>query len=164
MLNYATRLPPGKPVELLANGRVRKTNETSLKKFFNSCQELIINQMLKPEPWIVPVYQFDIIKIYEPLYGCPSYKYYYDMMRCGLLSLEERTFVNFVGDLWDRHSVLTFKYAKDELSEYKEKHPKLFNFLQFVVEETKYADLHSGNVMINEEEEYCLIDLEGFRM
>lgn len=154
MLNYATRLPPGKPVTLLSNGMIRKTVHVSSYEEVEAMSLLISYFKKNSDPKVVTHLNFKIIGDYN------EYAYRYDMVRCGLLPPKERLFVDMVGDIHDSYGRETFQHSSIRYE--KEKFPKLYDFLEQVVYENRYWDLHSGNVMLNEDWDYVLIDLEGF--
>lgn len=156
MLRYAKRMPENKPVEILDNGNVRKVL-TRRSEVWMEYMKALLNHFTKhPDPMVVPIYDYKILS---------ESSYQYDMMRCGLLTEEERYLITLVSDLHDRYQIAACQVDFDpELIEYKEKCPKLFEFLKQVVEQDRYWDLHSGNILLNEDGEYCLIDLEGFML
>lgn len=156
MLNYATRLPPGAPVELLDNGMIRKKIHSPYVEKANLMAKLVSHFSKYPDYKVVTHGNFSITPIRN------GYSYQYDMMRCGLLSLEERQFVNLVGSFHNYYGRLAFHQAKEGLRGKYEEFPKLYSFLREVVEENKYWDIHSGNIMLDENWDYVLIDLEGF--
>lgn len=154
MLNYATRLPPGKPVTLLSNGMIRKKIHTSSYQEVHAIAALINYFEKYSDTKVVAHSNFKIIE------NDNHYSYQYDMIRCGLLPSEERIFINLVGDIHDLQGRYAFQHP--DIRSEKEKFPKLNDFLEQVVSENRYWDLHSGNVMLNEDWDYVLIDLEGF--
>ncbi len=157
MLRYATRLPPGKPVELLDDNLIRKTGFWSTETAY-LLQKKIIKHFIKyPDPMVVPVYQYSELGRDR----FKNYTYSYIMERCGILTSDERMFVDCVGDLWEKHGPRACVQPDPALLSYQEKFPALFEFLTTVVEQERYMDLHSGNVMMSEDG-YCLVDLEGF--
>lgn len=154
MLNYAKRMPPNKPVEILDNGNIRKTIANRNLDWMEFMSALLKHFTKYPEPYVVPIYDYKILS---------SSSYQYDMMRCGLLTDDERALISIVGDLHDRYKIAACQVTHDlDLLEYKKKCPKLFQFLQMIVEQDRYWDIHSGNILLNEDGEYCLIDLEGY--
>lgn len=157
MIKYATRLPPGKGVELLDNGLVRKTEHRGFKEAYQFMVNLINHFISHPDPLVVRVHELHILPAWH---GMPTYAY--DMDQCGILSADERAFINRVGALWDEHQTRACQQDDPGLLYYKASFPKLFEFLKTVVEQDRYLDLHSGNVMMNPDGDYCLIDLEGF--
>jgi hypothetical protein len=157
-MRYATRLPPGKPVELLDDNLVRKTGRIYEEKNYLLTKKVIEFFIKHPDPLVVPIYQFSELGRDKDKH----YTYSYIMERCGILSADERALVDVVGDLWDNHGARACAQEDPALLSYKEKLPTLFEFLKTVVEQDRYMDLHSGNVMMLPGETYCLVDVEGF--
>lgn len=158
MIHYATRLPPGKPVELVDDNLIRKVVRTVDKEVYTFRKRIVKHFINYPDPLVVPVYSFQ--ELARDRDG--HYVYAYIMERCGILTTEERALINTVGDLWDSHYERTCQQPDPVLLSYKERMPVLFDWLKTVVEQNRYMDLHSGNVMMLPEETYCLVDLEGF--
>lgn len=153
MLRYATRLPLGKPVELLDNGNILKTGH-AVSDAWMELMTILLDKVIEEKPsHVVPVYSYKVLD---------SNRYQYEMMRCGILTPSERELINTVGNLHDRHGTKACEQELYDLQFYSKQHPKLFEFLKMIVAENKYWDIHSGNILMNEDKEYCLIDLEGF--
>jgi len=157
MIRYATRLPPGKPVELISDSIIRKTEHFGMQESATMMEAILKHFITHPDPMVVQVYNYDIIN-----YKKHDYVISYDMMRCGLLEPDEKDLVNRVGDLWDRFGTKACCQDDNQLNVGKQNFPELFSFLKKVVEQGRYLDLHSGNVMRDIDENYVLIDLEGF--
>jgi len=163
MLNYATRFPPGAPVELLENNLVRKKFTTSSPDYMNVLVKLFNYLSLNPDPKVVPFYNFQFSTTrneYPYPYDRYIYSYQYDMLRCGLLPKEERDFIEWVGNRHEADGIDCLHHH--EVNTKKHSFPKLFKFLEEVITENRYWDIHSGNIMFNEDWDYVLIDLEGF--
>lgn len=157
MLNYATRLPPGAPVELLSNGMIRKKVTVYRPDTVILMGDLIRHFEDHPDKKVVRHTNFSFYQVSNKHYSS-KYTYQYDMMRCGLLSVEERALVNLVGDNYVGKRFLDPSIFTENRKEF----PKLCDFLQEVVSEGRYWDLHSGNIMLDEDWNYVIIDLEGF--
>lgn len=106
---------------------------------------------------VVPVYEFRLLPKTNGYYS-----YSYDMMRCGILLPSERSLVNVVGDLYDAHGAGACQQDNEELYSRAREFPKLFEFLTELTKQNRYWDIHSGNVMIDEDHNYVVVDLEGF--
>lgn len=174
MIKYATRLPPGKPVKLLKNDIVRKTVRTSLPSTLAFIEAVVKHFIAYPDPMVVPVYTFKIL----PSKGVSKYdhSYQYDMMRLGLLSQEERNLIDYAGDLQDSYGVDTFRslatialqgnvYQREramKVAGSQQDYPVLFQFLKTLIEQDRYHDTHSGNIMMDMESNYRVLDLEGY--
>ena len=165
MIRFATRLPPSHNVTALDNGLIRKTEWYARQSQFEFIVALLEHVTKHPEPLIVPVYEYRILES-----GPRDFTVSYDMMHCGILEKEERDFVDSVGEAWDLFHEKVFEKLdagacgpyQDELRSGCQKLPELAKFLRQVVDEGRYMDLHSGNVMRNQYADYVLIDLEGF--
>lgn len=163
MIRYATRLPPGKGVELVNDSTVRKIEYCSMDKSLEFMEALIKHFIRHPDPLVVPVYSYQLLSSKRN-----DYAYSYEMMRLGLLSQEERDFIDHVGDLVDRRGVDTFDTPSPteaygtSLVQGEREFPFLFRFLKEVVNQNRYFDIHSGNILMDMDGDYRLIDLEGF--
>jgi hypothetical protein len=157
MIRYATRLPPGKPVELVNDTTIRKTYRWSLEYSFRFMDKLIKHFINHPDPLVVPISNYKVICA-----NSYDYQYSYDMDRLGLLSKEERQLVNDCGDASDHYGCHFWHKMPESLRQKFNDHPKLSAFMQTISSQGRYHDLHSGNVMMNMDDEYMLIDIEGF--
>ena len=164
MIRYATRMPPGKPVKLLSDSVVRKTAACSRNDTMEFMSALINYFINHADPLVVPIYAFEQLpKKYD------MYYYQYDMMRLGLLTPDERAFIEHVGSLtdWRGKDAMNNLDVCDpcgvSLYQNKEEYPELFDFLLTVVKQGRYFDIHSGNILMDNENNYLLIDLEGFQ-
>ena len=159
MIKYATRLPPGKGLSLLNDTTVRKTDLCSESKTLDFMIAIANHFIQNPDPLVVPIYNFEVINsIRSP------YKYTYDMRRLGILNNHERHIVDMAGCCHDKYGGDAYQVWYDTVtySSYAHEYPELFSFLKEILKINRYFDLHSGNVMIDEEENYRLVDIEGF--
>ena len=157
MIKYANRLPPGKDVILLDDGEtIRKTARCNEEKTIIFMENLVKHFIDYPDPTVVPVYRFETIKRTRH-----EYIYSYDMMRLGILSEKERDLIDLVGDLHDSHGpdacVLDHVIYPERIE-----FPELFSFLKFITQQQRYWDIHSGNILMDPDGNYRLVDLEGF--
>lgn len=153
MIKYATRLPPGKGVSLLENGNILKTAHFNMERTYLFMDVLIKHFMRHPDPLVVPVLAYQKLD---------AYSYSYEMERMGILEKEERSLVDHLGNLVYRHGRNAWQEAEPDFHVWTRHHVKLAEFLKTVVEQSRYHDLHSGNVMMDTECNYRLVDLEGF--
>jgi hypothetical protein len=157
MIKYATRLPPGKSVQLLDDGEtIRKIAQCSELKTLEFMKAVTCHFIDYPDPMVVPVYRFEIL---EKKRG--NYVYSYDMMRLGILSEVERDLIDRIGDLHDSYGGDAC-YREGELYSGCYEYPELFNFLKLITRQQRYWDIHSGNILMDPDGQYRLIDLEGF--
>jgi hypothetical protein len=173
MIHYNNyKLPPG--LEYVGDGfTVRKTSlctgDQALRFMEGLCKHLIAH----PDPTIVPVYSFEYIGD-----GANNtYKYQYDMMRLGSISETEEQIIWQVGDAWRsglKYGIINpvEQFLPDKASSFKapitveqawEQYPELMKFLDGVVKLNRYHDLHGENVMLDNDAQYRLVDLEGFK-
>lgn len=148
MIKYSTRLPPNKPVKLISDLVVRKFGKL-YQDDFNHFKSIIENLILNPNPLVVPILDFQFLTKEK----CHCH-YHYDMERLGLISIEDKYFIKSYSDFMSKEE------RNNYLSDNYNKYPKLIDFLYQV--QDIYYDLHSGNIMMDLEENYRLIDLEGF--
>lgn len=135
-------------IEVVSDHVVRKHALASTKEVFDHVQAICLHFIHHPNKLVVPIYSFEAAEIAGSRYNAHSYSY--DMMRMGPLSHDEKVFLN------------SYRYhANKEVTNYKS-HTKMADFLDEVLEEGRYRDLHDMNVMKDEDDNYRLIDLEGF--
>lgn len=155
MLKYNNNLPYG--LQIVGDGFIiRKTAALNSKEGYDFLKLLISKQIKNPDPAIVPVYKFCNIGFNKGVY-----KYQYDMMRLGMLSKEEKDIISRASYEWD------YKYNLSEskhplMVSARKDYPKLMSFLEEQTSLGRYWDLHSGNIMLDEDLNYRFIDLEGF--
>lgn len=135
---------------------VRKTAQTSMRSNFDFMKTLCTHLINNPDPMIVPVYSFNILQ--NDHYAC--FKYSYDMMAMGTLSGDEKDVVNLVSNKVDYYGEIT--ESDPNIQNCWKQQPELMSFLDKLVKQDRYFDLHDGNIMIDHEENYRVIDLEGF--
>lgn len=145
MIKYAKNV--SRPCKLIDEFTVRKSGtlygKDSIKFMAALCQHLIKN----PDPTIVPILDFQYLG-----YSGNVHRYTYDMVRLGLISSEEKTLIDG----------FRFMRSNPRPRPTSDVYPKLIQFCNKIVDENRYGDLHSGNVMMNSDSDYLLVDLEGF--
>lgn len=157
MIKYAERKPLDLGIKILDDKRtIRKTVIYQAHKTLVFMKALVEHFIKHPDPLVVPVYSFEVIK--ESELGNNTYAY--TMMRLGILSEAEEELIDFVGDMHDSYGaaacIQEVKYP------WQDKCPELFSFLKTVVEQQRYWDIHSGNILMDPDGQYRLIDLESF--
>jgi hypothetical protein len=152
MIRYPTRLPSG--LQILDGLKVRKTARCSMEHTFRFMDALINHFIRQPDPTVVPVYQF------LNLSTASRFEYSYDMDLLGMLSDDEKMLVSHYGSLQDRHG--RSAYMHSAMINKEREYPHLFSFLKELTIQGRYYDLHGGNIMIDLEGNYRVIDLEGF--
>lgn len=157
MIKYPHSLPQG--LKFLGNDRVRKTALTHGKAGFEHIEGLCNHFIRNPNPKVVPIYNFGIRKI-----DGQYYYYFYDMMLMGMLSDAEKRAITLFDRRYGYDRVLPIHSGDPEVQKACRAYPKLAQFMSEVFEEGRYYDTHCGNVMIDLEEEYRLVDIEGFML
>jgi hypothetical protein len=169
-MNYHKKLPSG--IELISDTVVRKhaTFPKDRVEAIEFMQAITLHLIVNPDPMIVPVYRFEyegltIHDNYGYAYGTHSYSY--DMKRLGLLSSHEEELIDLVEDNhsagFEEPTKIHDKPARQKLLLHGwDKHKKLMEFLQTIINQDRYFDLHGGNIMKDEHDDFKLIDLEGF--
>ena len=97
------------------------------------------------------------------------------MERLAPITSDEKLFIDNFADLhwhgqdpldvqnWAQwHMVLNDEITLDSVKEIFDNGSPLIEFLKLVTRQNRYLDLNSGNVMLNRDNEYVLLDLEGF--
>jgi hypothetical protein len=152
VIKYATRFPPGKDITLLDNGNVRKIARFNEDKTSIFMEALIKHFIRNPDPLVVPVYNYIVID---------SHSYSYEMERLGILSKEDKYFIDKIGSVMDIYGRDAWFEAQHNIINWID-NKNLIQFAKTIIENYKYYDFHSGNVMMDTEFNYRLVDLEGF--
>jgi len=84
------------------------------------------------------------------------------MERLGLLSKEERKLIDDCGVAQDYLGIDFWSKSSEEFRFKFKDNPKLALFVQCLSEQGRYWDLHSGNIMMDMDGNYKVVDLEGF--
>jgi hypothetical protein len=151
-------VPLFRGISLDSDSVVRKTWISSSKEYAKEVGQVVNYFIRNPDPLVVPVYDWQYFGRSD--YG---YKYSYSMMRMGALTREEKQIINAAGDHKKDFLMDPFQTCADDHCEgLTTDYPTLVGYLQSVIQQGRYLDLHSGNIMLDLEENYRLIDLEGF--
>ncbi len=130
---------------------VRKIALTSNRDHRDFVKALCQHFIAHPNPMMVPIYSFRDLSFGS---GGSYFRYCYDMKAMGMLSGDEKRIVDFMGDNPSPNHA--------SIPGFRKMFPELMSFLELVINQNRYHDLHSGNVMLDEEENYRLVDVEGF--
>jgi hypothetical protein len=132
-------------------------------KSYSSENMMIIREIIKfyernPDKHVIRAWNFNFI-------GNNSYTY--DMERATALTLKEKQIVSAVSErsYYDHitSAAEAIKICYSDKAEYIiADNQKLINFLDYVINQNRYHDLHDQNVMRSIDNEFVLIDLEGF--
>jgi hypothetical protein len=143
-------------ISLVSEGVVRKEALASTREYYDSVSAIVKHFMRHPDPMVVPVYDFQAVEIPASKYG--AHRYYYDMMRMGLLSREEKQMIAEISnENWYHHQ----NFSVDR---WMSSNAKLATFMKEVITLSRYHDLHNGNIMKDLDDNYRIIDLEGFQL
>lgn len=137
--------------------KVRKQTKVGSLDSFLLIRAIVNHFIHHPDPMVVPVYRFNLINgNLSNTWGI--FEYSYDMKRMGRMEQEEKIIVNDAADVrYYQRSFDTLEWKQHEKT-----HPKLASFMKKVVNDNRYMDIHSGNIL-KDEDGYRIIDLEGFQ-
>ena len=161
-MKYDDNLAQRYGITLVDDRVVRKVSQYSQRQNFEFIRDLVNHLIQNPNPMVVPIYRFEVLEETtekeNPHWG--TYKYAYEMMRLPMLDKDEKELITKV--IGNYHPVPRdtvdpgFQRAWRGL-------PKLMEFMNKVLADGFYTDLHNQNFLKDEEGEYRIIDLEGFR-
>lgn len=156
MIKYPHNLPIA--LEYVGRDIIRKNGLGSSYRFVEYVGAICKSLIKNPDPLVVPIYDF------QELGRTPggAFAYSYDMMALGVLRQSEKDIINTAINRWDRTYLLPSKDRDHSILECWHENRPLMRFLEKVFAENRYRDLHDGNIMIDLEENYRLIDIEGF--
>lgn len=145
-------------ITVISDRVIRKQAYTSTRSGFEAIEAVCRHFMRHPNPLVVPVYDFQAEHIPFSRWG--AHRYHYDMMRMGILTEDEKHFIRRVADKWcwdnlDPNRELYF-------NQFRGTNDKLLLFIKQILMEGRYNDFHIGNIMKDEDEQFRLVDLEGF--
>ena len=155
MFKYATRLPPGNGLKLISDTVVRKNASFSRIEAIDFIERLANHLISNPNSTIVPIYRF---KRLGRVGG--SYQYHYDMMRMGILSVNEKQVIDDLCRNYYNYGSITLVLKKNP--SYNKDYKELVSFMSKTFKDKRYIDLHSGNFMKDMDDNYRIIDIEGF--
>jgi hypothetical protein len=146
-------------ISYLGSGVVRKRGCFSRLEKFLFFKKLVNHLIENPDPTIVPILRledlgFDLER--------EAYRYTYDMVRLQELSSLEKRLIGYVVEGWAESRDLPSDSKSEAIVNGWKQFPKLLSFLELIITEKRYGDLHEGNVMLDKNYNYALIDIEGF--
>jgi hypothetical protein len=148
---------------ILVNDRVvRKEAQVSTRANFEWIRKLVTHIMLNPNPMVVPIYRFETIEEELPSArngNWGTFKYAYEMMRLPMLDKAEK---NLISKLISRYKPVTRDDPDPAIQAGWKDYPVLVQFMNQVLADRYYTDLHNNNFLKDEEGNYRIIDLEGF--
>jgi len=149
MITYSHRLPYG--LEIVDDKTVKKTSQYSLLESAQQSGKVINHFINHPHPMVVPVYSYEYLGPDER----KLFTYSYTMKRLAVLSDEERQIIHH--SICYRHDANSVPLALG-----RKHYPNLIEFMDTVLDNDMYYDLHPGNFLKDEVGDYKIIDLEGF--
>jgi len=159
MIRYDENMDQAYGIKLLDDRTVEKSAHAGSQDTLQ-CVKAIVNHFIQhPDRMVVPVYQFEDLSTDRSKWGPHPYRY--TMKRMGMLDSSEKTIIYLMRERDHYRSKLN-PMERERLAEALQEHPSMEDFIAEVIRQGRYHDLHDGNVMKDEEENYHLIDLEGF--
>lgn len=155
ILHPSDDLPIG--ISYIGDTVVRKEATCSRLEKLLFMKRLLKHLIKNPDPTIVPVFRFEDLGFYDE-----AYHYTYDMQRLNPLSHFELKIITKVSDCWRGYGWLPSSNGSEMALEGWTHHPKLMQFLENVAIDNRYTDLHEGNIMRDQDDNFRLIDIEAF--
>lgn len=157
-MNFRENLEEYYGLTVIDGNKVRKESCYSTRDCYLHLKAVVNHFIRCPDPMVVPVYSFEELEATtDNRYG--TYRYAYTMKRLGMLDTEERRIIDEFHS-WDS------EVDRDNHNEWFRlgwaHYPSLMNFMNVVHRQKRYRDLHGGNFLKDEKNEYKIIDLEGF--
>jgi len=141
-------------IKNLGYGKISKNHKAPDFEYLSKLEN-IINSIINQNP-------NHIVKIYE--FSKKELSYSYIMEELKPISINDKEIISRYRDIKHKfHKKINDQYIIDNIydSLYKVNY-KLIKFLDFVVQEDRYWDLHKNNVRLDYNDDYRLIDIEGF--
>lgn len=154
--DYINNLPFN--VKKLDGNRVRKTTRCSMLETIIFMEKLCSYLIKNPDPTIVPVYDF----CYCGRITDGTHQYEYEMEQLYQLPRDEKRIVDAASDDWYDSGFYPSQSKIEIVVASQTEYPDLFNFLESITRLGRYTDLHSGNLMLDRDGNYRLVDLESF--
>lgn len=148
-------------IKLVNDRVVRKEAQFSTRESFEWIRTLVLHLLTYPNPMVVPVYRFEVLEEVpsEQNSNWGTYRYAYEMMRLPMLSSEEKRLIT---TLIQNRRPVNRDDPRPSIQEGWKEYPTLVEFMNRVLAEGSYTDLHDNNFLKDEEGNYRIIDLEGF--
>lgn len=159
MIRYDERLAHF-GIKLLDDRTVEKTARAGTVEQRNFVERLCKHFIRHPDPMVVPIYEFEAIDRIDDDKRWGLFPYRYTMKRLGMISKDEKDIV-WLSSLGLNGSRCNSEEMKT-LNRASKRYPAMLSFVKKVQGMRRYRDFHDGNVLIDEEENYRLIDIEGF--
>lgn len=162
MYRYDENLTQRFGLTLVSDQVVRKEYQYGSRNAFNWMQKLCNHLIANPDPMVVPVYRFEVLEIKEESpNGWGTFKYAYEMKRLFMLEREEKELISALTRDNGYHPADKDHPSADIRKGWREL-PQLMEFMNRVLADKHYGDVHNGNFLRDEDGSYRIIDLEGF--
>jgi hypothetical protein len=148
-------------IKLVSDRVVRKEAQFSTRESFEWIRNLVLHMLANPNPMVVPVYRFEVMEETNEADNSRwgVYKYAYEMMRLPMLTNEEKSLITTL--ILGRKPV-DRDDPRPKIQDGWKEYPTLVEFMNRVLADGYYTDLHDNNFLKDEEGNYRIIDLEGF--
>lgn len=154
--DYVNRLPYF--VKLVNDTTVRKHAQASMIESVLFMEKLCNYLIAHPDPTIVPVYGFEYLGREED----GNFHYTYDMEKLYHLSRDEKNVIEEIAADWYGAARLPSESHLEWVRRGRCEYSGLVNFLETVIKLNRYTDINRGNIMLDQDGNYRLIDLESF--
>ncbi len=149
-------------IKLISDRVVRKEAQLSQRGNFRFVRDLANHLIQNPNPMVVPIYRFEVLEETPEKENIHwgVYKYAYEMMRLPMLDKDEKdTITKLIGI----YNPVTRDHPDPVVRSAWHNFPNLVEFMNRVLADGHYTDLHNGNFLKDEVGNYRIIDIEGFR-
>jgi hypothetical protein len=151
-------------IKLLDNGTVQKTAMLGNKESWECFLTIFSHFKDNHDPMVVSVHDFEVLeqpKDETALWGI-QYKYRYTMKRLGMLNSGEKQLISDMREVSIYGNKSYGEKPSQRLLTSKDEYPELARFMEVIISQKRYLDIHDGNFLKDEDESYKVIDLEGF--
>jgi hypothetical protein len=144
-------------LKYLDDHTIRKNGGASIEFNRQFMEILFTHLMIHPEPMVVPVYDFQILDNKGGVFH-----YQYDMKALLMLHAEEKRLVNRSFNRYEMYGELPSRSEDTIIQQGWQDWPNLLRFMEQWILLGRHLDIHDGNIMIDENDQYKLVDIEGF--
>lgn len=150
-------------IKLINDRVIRKEAQFSTRESFEWIRSLVLHLLANPNPMVVPLYRFEVMEETPSKNNSHwgTYRYAYEMMRLPMLTNEEKQVITWMIREKYRGQVHQNDSRPEAQKAWRE-YPTLVQFMNRVLADGYYTDLHDNNFLKDEEGNYRIIDLEGF--
>lgn len=162
MFKYDENLDQRFGITLVSDTIVRKEASYGSQNAFEWIQKLTNHLIANPDPMVVPVYKFEVLEIKQPngsRWG--TFRYAYEMKRLFMLDRAEKQLINDIIRA-DNYRPVDRVHHSPEITRGWRELPQLMEFMNRVLSDKLYTDIHNNNFLKDDDGSYRIIDLEGF--